>query len=115
MEKLRERIKEKMIEQGLNQAQLARNAGITPAALSQILSGDRTPSSPILLKIASALSVSVDYLVGNADESKLADVLENEQVQVLYREFSGLGKNDQEQVIDMIEFLKKKAEKKKGQ
>ena len=113
MEKLTERIRLKMMEKGLTQAQLARNAGITPAALSQIINGARVPSSPILLKLATALSVSVDFLLGNADESRLQDVLENEQIQVLYREFSGLGREDQDQIIDMIEFLKQKAAKKK--
>lgn len=96
-----------MDDLGVNQAKLARSAGITPAALSQILSKDRTPSSEVLIKIAKALGVSVDYLVGKAEDVELNDLLQDEDVQLFYRNFSGLTLNDKATIQLMIETLKK--------
>ena len=44
--------------------QLAEKIDVTPNHMGNIERGTRTPSVPILLKIASVLDVSVDYLVG---------------------------------------------------
>lgn len=101
-----ERIRGKMEEQQINQAQLAKNSKITPAALSQILSKDRTPSSEVLVKISKALGVSVDYLVGQSEEVNLNDLLQNSDVQVMYRNFSGLSETDRKTIQLMIQALK---------
>jgi transcriptional regulator with XRE-family HTH domain len=103
-----ERIKLKMDDLGVNQAKLAKSAGITPAALSQILSKDRTPSSGVLIKLSKALGVSMDYLVGQADNIELGDLLQDEGVQLFYRDFSGLTQNDQKTIQMMVETLKSK-------
>ncbi len=108
---LTKRIKDKMEELKLNQAQLAKNAKITPAALSQILNKERTPSTEVLVKLARALGVSVDYLVGQSKDVEFHDLLQNSDVQVFFREFSGLSQSDKDQVKMMIEILKKKADK----
>ena len=102
------RIRQKMDERQINQSQLAKNAGITPAALSQILSEDRTPSSEVLVKLAKALGVSVDYLVGQSDDVNLSDLLQNEAVQVFFRDFSSLSENDKKTIELMIETLRRK-------
>lgn len=103
-----DRIKKKMDELKINQSQLAKNAGITPAALSQILSKDRTPSSEVLVKLSRALQVSVDYLVGQAEDVNLDDLLQNNKVQVFFRDFSTLSETDKKTIEIMIEALKKK-------
>lgn len=51
---------------GLTQAQLGARAGIAPAAISHFETGQRVPSVESLLKLADALSVSVDLLLGRA-------------------------------------------------
>lgn len=43
----------------INQKQLASRVGITPSALSRIVSGDRNPKLETLEKIAKAIGVSV--------------------------------------------------------
>lgn len=92
----------------VNQAQLSKLAGITPGALSQILSHERTPSSSVLIKLASALSVSVDYLVGRAEETDLSDLLQNEEAQLLFRDLTNLSASDKDQIRLMMEVLKKR-------
>lgn len=97
-----------MEELKVNQAQLAKLARITPGALSQILGKERTPSSEVLVKLATALNVSVDYLVGKADDTDLRDLLQNEETQLLFRDLSNLSQSDKEKIIEMMEFLKQR-------
>lgn len=109
---LTERIRNKMSELDLNQAQLAKKAKITPAALSQILSKGRKPSGNVLRKIAIALGESVDYIIGDADHTNVDDLLQHKEFQTFYRDYSGLSENDKEQVKNMMELLRSKSKKK---
>ena len=64
MEKqMAERLKELLEKQEMSQKALAVKAGITEAAVSHYLNGDRAPRGAILLNIANALGVSTDYLL----------------------------------------------------
>lgn len=98
---------------GLTQAQLAAQASITPAAISQIEAGDRTPSTPILRRISSVLKVSIDYLLGATDEVEYKDLLADEQVRKFYRQYQSLSADDQKMIEQQIEFLKSKSSSKK--
>lgn len=51
--------------EGLSQSGLARIVGASQSAISQIESGDRTPSYGILVQLADACRVSLARLVGN--------------------------------------------------
>ena len=108
---LAKRITKIMEERGMNQAELARQAGITPAAISQIEAGKRTPTTPSLHRIANVLKVSIDYLTGKTDESKLQDLLQQDEVLQFFRGFDALDANDQKIIRDHIEFLKAKQKK----
>lgn len=111
---LRKKIIEVREKKGLNKAQLAASAGITPAAITQIEKGDRTPTLPVLHRIASVLEVSADYLLGNTEKPELEDLLQNEEVMTFYRGFQTLDSSDRETIINNIEFLRsQKREKKK--
>ena len=91
---------------GYTQAKLASEAEITPAAISQIEAGDRTPSSPILRRIASVLKVSTDFLLGTTDDIALKDLLQDDQVQKFFRGFKDLSPKDKDLIQHQIEFLK---------
>lgn len=106
-----ERIKQKMLEHGMKQATLAKEAGITPAALSQILSKERSPSTSVLVKLANTLDVSVDFLLGRTNTTDIASVLSNTEVLNFYRSFSSLDRNEKNQVMDMVAFLKQRQKK----
>jgi transcriptional regulator with XRE-family HTH domain len=52
---------------GLTQAELGRRAGIAAASVSHFETGQRAPSLESLVKLADALEVSADALLGRAD------------------------------------------------
>jgi len=106
-----QRIKETRERSGYTQARLASEADITPAAISQIEAGERTPSTPILRRIASVLKVSSDFLLGTTDDVALKDLLQDDQVQKFFRGFKDLSSKDKALIEHQIEFLK--AQKKK--
>lgn len=49
---------------GMTQKELAAQTGVTEAAVSHYIKGDRIPRSSVVLKLADALKVSVDELMG---------------------------------------------------
>lgn len=51
----------------LTQAELGRRAGIAAASVSHFETGQRAPSLESLVKLANALEVSTDALLGRAD------------------------------------------------
>lgn len=55
-------------KQKISQRKLAINIGISQAAISKILHGTK-PSSATVIRLANALGVSCDYLLGKANES----------------------------------------------
>ena len=61
------RIKQIRSELKMSQAELARQCGVTQAAISKYEDGKREPSLAMLKKIASVLGVSVDELIRDID------------------------------------------------
>ena len=59
-----ERLKRERLSKGLTQEDLGYAVGIRNVTISQYESGARTPSSPILSKLAGVLGISTDYLLG---------------------------------------------------
>jgi len=56
-------------ERGLTQQELGEKAGMSPVMISHFETGRRTsPSIENLVKLADALDVSVDYLLGRSDD-----------------------------------------------
>lgn len=49
---------------GVTDARFAKLCGMTPAALSQIINGKRSPALDTLKKIHMATGASIDYLIG---------------------------------------------------
>lgn len=84
--KLGERIKNARYSLGMSQREFARKLGIPISTYSNYENGNRTPSMSQLQKIASALNVSVPYLMGWEDTNhRLAKQYEDEKVQRLQR------------------------------
>lgn len=103
---LRKRISETRQSHGMNQAELAEKAGVTPAAISQIEKGTRVPTTPVLHRIANVLGVSLDYLTGKTDTSELQDLLQHDDFVAFFRGFESLGNEDKKIIRKQIEFLK---------
>ena len=50
-------------------AELARQSGVSESLLSKYVNGAQSPSSATIAKLAQALEVSADYLMGLSDDS----------------------------------------------
>lgn len=63
------RLKEVRELRDLTQAQLAKKAGLTPVQISHFETGVKPSASAVtLIKLADALSVTIDYLLGRTAE-----------------------------------------------
>lgn len=70
-EMLNERLAKLLQGKNITQKELASKAGVTEAAVSHYLKGDRVPRASVLARIAQALGTTVDYLVsGNEEEQE---------------------------------------------
>ena len=58
-------IKEARVQAGLSQKDLARMIGVAPSTFNGYESGNHDPKSDLLIKIAKACNVSVDFLLGH--------------------------------------------------
>lgn len=56
-------------EKGLTQAQLAEKLNVQQSMISMIENEERNPSVDVLLKLAAALGVTVDELIGKEEAS----------------------------------------------
>ena len=104
------RIKDRRIALGATQTQLAKKAELTPAAISQFESGARKPSFDALSRLAEALRVTTDYLLGKK-ELDYEDLLTDPRVSVMFRGMMDLSESDKEAMLEFYEFLKSRKEK----
>lgn len=100
---------------GLSQAQLAEKSKLTAAAISHFETGQRAPSFENLRKLADALDVSVDYLLGRIDEEKHGTGLAAApRAQVLFRDLEKLSNESFGTLEMMVKALRAKEDEKKG-
>lgn len=91
-------------EKGLSQLELAQRAGFQPSAVSHFESGRRSPSFDNLKKLADALSVTIDYLLGRETAPTSAGPVAEQ----LFRNFEQMSAEDQD---DLAKFAALLAEK----
>ena len=84
----------------MSQADLARAIGLPPSSIAHFESGARKPSFDNLRKLANALNVTTDYLVGRADEPNVAA-----SADPLYRNVASLTDQNRRTAEDFLRFL----------
>jgi transcriptional regulator with XRE-family HTH domain len=99
----RVRLKEAREIRKLSQAELAARAGLPASSISHFEAGSRKPSFENLRRLAGALAVSTDFLLGRAN-----DVEGNAQADPLYRDFKNLSDQDREMARLFMETLARK-------
>lgn len=104
------RIKDRRLDLKMTQTQLAEQAKLTPAAISQFESGARKPSFDTLSSLADALKVTTDYLLGKKKQS-YDDLLADARVSVMFRGIMELSEKDKETMFEFYEFLQSKNNK----
>lgn len=66
---LPERLRKARTKQGFSQRTVAQQLGISPSIISCYESGERTPSTDVLLALSYMYKCSTDYLLGREPES----------------------------------------------
>ena len=105
------RIRQTRETRRLTQAELAERAGLPPATVSHFETGVRVPGTSTLRKLADALEVSLDYLLGRVDEPDGVGPVH----QVLHRDLRDLSTESLEIVQGIIKDLKKRDQKKRSE
>ncbi len=59
---------------GITQKELAQKSGVTEAAISHYMKGDRTPRSAVLSKIAMVLGTTSDYLMEGVPQNYINEI-----------------------------------------
>ena len=77
------RLKELIARENITQKELAVDVGITEAALSRYMKGDRTPHGDTLCNLATALHTTTDYLLGREE-------IENFNKEISFNDMQGL-------------------------
>ncbi|MEO6279857.1 helix-turn-helix transcriptional regulator [Roseateles sp.] len=83
-----------------SQGQLAEKASMPPSSIAHFESGSRKPSFDTLRRLANALEVTTDYLLGRVEDPSLAQAADP-----LFRDVSKLTGNDRELAKDFLKML----------
>ena len=92
----------------INQGELAKRAGLQASAVSHFETGTRKPSFDNLKRLADALRVTTDYLLGRTDDIEGLAM----NADRLHRHYAGLSAEYQEMADDFLKLLADKAKDK---
>ena len=102
-EKFQKRLKTARAMRQWNQSELAKKADLPPSSIAHFEIGSRKPSFDNLRRLAIALDVTTDYLLGRVDSPEMS-----ESGDPLFRDFSKLAGNDLELARDFVKMLAKR-------
>jgi transcriptional regulator with XRE-family HTH domain len=109
-ELFQERLKTARELRGWSQSDLGVRAGLPSSSVAHFEIGSRKPSFDTLRRLANALEVTTDYLLGRVDDPGLAEAADP-----LFRDVGKLSGRDRELARDFLEMLsKRKSDKGKG-
>ena len=99
----------------LSQTELAEKARLQPSAISHFETGRRSPSFDNLRRLADALNVTTDYLLGRADEptGDLAAPA-GPTVGKIFRDAEKMSQDDLQILADFADMLTRKSREKRG-
>ena len=93
---------------GISQSELAARAGLQASAVSHFETATRKPSFDNLKRLADALRITTDYLLGRTNEMEGSAASADR----FYRHYSGLSAEYQEMADDFLSMLAKRAREK---
>lgn len=103
-------LKSLMDERGINQKWLAEAANTTEATISRYVNGIHQPNILLVVEIAKALNVSVDYLLGTTSiPSRNSD--RTPELQLLIRSYSRANDRDKKLLWSILEDYMTEEEK----
>lgn len=101
----------KIAREGLrkwSQTELGRRAEMPPSSIAHFETGSRKPSFDTLRRLANALEVTTDYLLGRSDKPGLAEAGDP-----LYRDMGKLTGRDRELARDFLKMLAERGQAKR--
>jgi transcriptional regulator with XRE-family HTH domain len=99
-ERFQERLKAARELRKWSQSDLAIQAGMPPSSIAHFESGSRKPSFDTLRRLANALEVTTDYLLGRVEDPSLSEAADP-----LFRDVSKLTGHDRELAKDFLKML----------
>lgn len=108
--KFPERLRSARELRGLSQSQLADRSGLQPSAISHFEQDRRSPSFDNLKRLANALNVTTDYLLGRTDDPAVCGPVGDQ----LFRHAEKLSAADLEMLTKMAETFANKGQSDKG-
>jgi len=90
-----------------SQGDLANRAGMPPSSIAHFESGSRKPSFETLRRLANALEVTTDFLLGRVDDPSLAEAGDP-----LFRDIGKLTGHDRELAKDFLKMLAERTQAK---
>ena len=104
-----EKIREIRLSRGYNQEQLAEMANLNRVTIAKYESGKVEPGAQALLRIADALEVTVDQLLGrDAPQTQTGDEpyrIETEEVKILAPYMDRMPKDKRELLVNMAKLI----------
>jgi len=103
------RLKERREAKGLTQAELARRVGVGRDSYNKYERAGVQPANETLVRLASTLDTTVDYLLGKSNHNQLIIPDELEDVQVAFHrgEFEDLSQDEVDLLADFAKLIKK--------
>ncbi len=102
-----QRLKKARELRGWNQAELGDKAGMPASSIAHFETGTRKPSFESLRRLANALEITTDYLLGRVDSPDLAQAGDP-----LFRDIGKLSADDREIAKGFLEMLAQRNAKK---
>ncbi len=102
------RLRDAREQRGLTQGDLAKRCGLQPSAVSHFETGTRKPSFDNLRRLADALEITTDYLLGRVEDFRALSGADQ-----LHRHFSAMTSADRSVAEQMMALLAEKANLKK--
>ena len=104
--RFRARLREWRLKRGLTQEELARKADVPTISVSHFETGHRFPNAESLRRLADALGVSADYLLGRVKEPTGVDLeAADPEIAALFRRFQGMSEEAREQIKRLFETV----------
>lgn len=94
---------------GLNQGELSKRSGLQASAISHFETKQRKPSFDNLRRLADALEVTTDYLVGRVDDFKAFAGVDK-----LHRHYNALTSEDRDVADQFLALLAKRTKDRKA-
>ena len=95
-----ERLSELLQQKHMTQKEAAEKAGVTQAAMSHYLKGDRYPRASVMARLADMLGVTVEFLMNGTDQNIEEELMH--ATRLIARNVQQMTKEQKMQIISIL-------------